>query len=208
MGRARRGDAGPLRRLARARAVVRGDDADRIGQRESDRRRRRARRLFGLRSTANLFATIGLAPLLGRTFEPDDGAWSPSSSARVLVAPLGRRPGGRWPHDHARRRAASVVGVVPRDFRFPYSEKDVSSPLFFRRIPRQRGTTRGTSSRSCAPRSLEAARAEMRAISAALEAEEPATGRGASSPSCRCATSRPASLRRSWRCLAPSRSCC
>ena len=30
-------------------------------------------RLAALRSSANLFTTIGLAPLLGRTFEPDDG---------------------------------------------------------------------------------------------------------------------------------------
>src|SRR5262245_17236495 len=31
-------------------------------------------RLAAVRSTANVFATIGLAPILGRTFGPDDGA--------------------------------------------------------------------------------------------------------------------------------------
>src|SRR5688572_29051001 len=48
-------------------------------------------RLSGLRSTANLFTTIGLAPLLGRTFEPDDG---PAGSVVISDGFWLRRLGG------------------------------------------------------------------------------------------------------------------
>ncbi len=47
-------------------------------------------RLSGLRSTPNLFATIGLAPLLGRTFEPDDGAVEGVVISALVLAAVGR----------------------------------------------------------------------------------------------------------------------
>ena len=78
-------------------------------------------RLSGVRTTSSLFATIGLAPILGRTFVSDDGAGEP-----VVVVSEGfwlRRLGGD-PAAVGRTITLDgsphlVVGVVPRDFRFP-----------------------------------------------------------------------------------------
>ncbi len=61
-------------------------------------------RLAGVRTTSSLFATIGLAPLLGRTFVPDDGTRRARRrrQRRFLVTSPWWRPRGRRPHDHAR----------------------------------------------------------------------------------------------------------
>ena len=61
-------------------------------------------RLAGVRTTSSLFATIGLAPLLGRTFVPDDGTGEPVAvvSEGFWLRRLRWRPRGRRPHDHAR----------------------------------------------------------------------------------------------------------
>ena len=131
-------------------------------------------RLSGLRSTPNLFATIGLAPLLGRTFEPDDG---PVEAVVVSEGFWLRRLGGD-PAVVGRTitldgAAHTVVGVVPRDFRFPYTEQDVYiATVFSPEVLTQRGNySYHTVAKLRSDVSLEAARAEMRAISAALEAE-------------------------------------
>jgi len=139
-------------------------------------------RLSALRSTPNLFATIGLAPLLGRTFESDDG------SVEALVVSEGfwlRRLGGD-PAVIGRTitldgAAHTVVGVVPRDFRFPYTEQDVYiATVFSPQILAQRGNYSYYTVAKLRPGvSREAARTEMRAIRAALEAEGLATGRDA-----------------------------
>jgi putative ABC transport system permease protein len=138
-------------------------------------------RLSGLRSTPNLFATIGLAPLLGRTFEPDDGA------VEAVVVSEGfwlRRLGGD-PAVVGRTitldgAARTVVGVVPRDFRFPYTEQDVYiATVFSSEVLAQRGNySYHTVGKLRSDVSIEAARAEMRAISAALEVEGLFAGRG------------------------------
>ena len=139
-------------------------------------------RLSGLRATPNLFATIGLAPLLGRTFEPDDG------SVEAVVVSEGfwmRRLGGD-PAVIGRTitldgAAHTVVGVVPRDFRFPYREQDVYiATVFSPEVLAQRGNySYYAVAKLRSDVSLEAARAEIRAISAALEAEGLFAGRGA-----------------------------
>src|SRR5688572_9952088 len=85
--------------------------------------------LISVRTTPNLFETIGLMPLLGRTFAPDDGA------SEVVVVSEGfwlRRLGGD-PAAVGRTITLDgsphlVVGVVPRDFRFPSGEIDVFVP--------------------------------------------------------------------------------
>jgi putative ABC transport system permease protein len=139
-------------------------------------------RLSGLRSTPNLFATIGLAPLLGRTFEPDDG---PVEAVVVSEGFWLRRLGGdpavigrTITFDGA---AHTVVGVVPRDFRFPYTEQDVYiATVFSPELLAQRGNYSYYAVAKLRPDvTLEAARAEMRAISTTLEAEGLFAGRGA-----------------------------
>jgi putative ABC transport system permease protein len=133
-------------------------------------------RLSAVRSTPNLFATIGLAPIVGRTFAPDD-----DRSEAVVVSEgfwlrrLGGDPAvvGRAitldgvPHE--------VVGVVPRDFRFPIGEKDVFIATAF---PAEVLANRGNFNWSLVAKlrmgiSLEAAQAELRAIGTAINAETP-----------------------------------
>jgi putative ABC transport system permease protein len=139
-------------------------------------------RLFGLRATPNLFATIGLAPLLGRTFEPDDGvAEAVVVSEGFWLRRLGGDPAAVGRTIILNGAAHTVVGVVPRDFRFPYSEQSVFiATVFSPEFLAQRGNYSYYTVAKLRPDvSLEAALAEMRALSAALEAESPATGRGA-----------------------------
>ena len=89
-------------------------------------------RLTGIRSSESLFETIGLPPLLGRTFAPGDAA------VNAIVVSEGfwlRRLGGD-PAAVGRTITLDgtphvVVGVVPRDFRFPQGESDVFIPTVF-----------------------------------------------------------------------------
>jgi putative ABC transport system permease protein len=139
-------------------------------------------RLFGLRSTANLFATIGMAPLVGRTFQADDG---PAESVVISEGLWLRRFGG----DPAivgstitlDGSARTVIGVVPRDFRFPYREQDFYiAAVFPAEVLAQRGNYSWYVVAKLRPDvSLETARAELGAVAATLEMEAPNTGRGA-----------------------------
>jgi putative ABC transport system permease protein len=97
-------------------------------------------RLAAVRSTPNLFATIGLAPILGRTFAPDDGAEEPVViSERFWLRRLGGDPAviGRTitldgtPH--------VVVGIVPPDARRTYSSPRLSRRSFWPRTARSSG---------------------------------------------------------------------
>jgi putative ABC transport system permease protein len=139
-------------------------------------------RLSGLRSTANLFTTIGLAPLLGRTFEPDDGpVGSVVISEGFWLRRLGGDPAAIGRPITLDGTARTVVGVVPRDFRFPYTEQDVYiATVFPPEFLAQRGNYSYYAVAKLRPDvSLEAARAELRTLSAALAEESPETGRGA-----------------------------
>lgn len=88
-------------------------------------------RLIGARVSADLFPLLGVAPLLGRTFTPEDDVFG---RPRVVVVSetLWQRRLGSDP-DLARRPlvlngvAHTVVGVLPRGFSLP--EADVWVPL-------------------------------------------------------------------------------
>ena len=137
-------------------------------------------RLSGVRTTSSLFATIGLAPLVGRTFVPDDGTGEP-----VVVVSEGfwlRRLGGD-PAAVGRTITLDgsphlVVGVVPRDFRFPIGQIDVFVPTVFAPevLARETNYSWYLVAKLRPGVSLEAARAEMANVSAALAAESPARG--------------------------------
>jgi len=131
-------------------------------------------RLSVVRSTSNLFATIGLAPILGRTFAPDDGAGEAVViSERFWLRRLGGDPGivGRTitldgaPH--------VVVGIVPPDFRFPYGEKDVFIATDFspELLAEQGAFIWSVVAKLRAGVSIEAAQAEMNNVTAALRGE-------------------------------------
>jgi putative ABC transport system permease protein len=139
-------------------------------------------RLAGVKASPNLFTTIGLAPLLGRTFVPDDGG-----GGVVVVSE------GFWLRRLAGDPAAVgrtitldgspqvIVGVVPRDFRFPSGDTDVFVPTVL--TPEE--TARHMSfymyvvAKLRADVSINSARAEMAAIGAALNRDFPGARRGA-----------------------------
>jgi len=137
-------------------------------------------RLSGVRTTSSLFATIGLAPLLGRTFAPDDGVGEP-----VVVVSEGfwlRRLGGD-PAAVGRTITLDgsphlVVGVVPRDFRFPSGEIDVFMPTVFppEVLARETSYSWYLVAKLRDGVALDAARAEMRVVSTALRELSPARG--------------------------------
>jgi predicted permease len=138
-------------------------------------------RLAGVRTTANLFETIGLQPLLGRTFLPGD------ADDKAVVVGQGfwlRRLGG---DASAVGRSITldgspytIVGVVPRDFRFPNGEIDVFVPTVFASDVLARRTSYYwyLIAKLRAGVSTEVAQAEMSTIATALESESPKTGRG------------------------------
>ena len=109
-------------------------------------------RLLSVRTTSNLFDTIGLMPLLGRTFAPDDGA----SEAVVVSEGFWLRRLGGDPAAVGRTITLdgsphTVVGVVPRDFRFRMARSTCSCRRCGSRtcLPLRRRMSGGPS-RSCA----------------------------------------------------------
>ena len=92
-------------------------------------------RLAGVRATTNLFATLGLQPVLGRTFVADDEGPGALPVAVVSTELWQRRfsadPGlvGRTITLDGLQR--TVVGIVPPDFRYPNGEASVWVPAAF-----------------------------------------------------------------------------
>jgi len=131
-------------------------------------------RLDAVRTTPNLFATIGLAPIVGRTFAADD---APVEAVVVSERFWLRRLGGDLaavgrtitldgaPH--------VVVGVVPPDFRFPFGERDIFiATVFAPELLAETGAFMWyVVAKLRAAVSIEAAHAEMNAIAVALGAE-------------------------------------
>jgi len=86
-------------------------------------------RLAGARASPNLFATIGLMPILGRTFTVDDGANEPVVvSEGFWLRRLGGDPAAVGRTITLDGSPHLIIGVVPRDFRFPNGEVDVFVP--------------------------------------------------------------------------------
>src|SRR5262245_41487648 len=131
-------------------------------------------RLAVVRSTTNLFATIGLAPILGRTFAPDDDAGEAVViSERFWLRRLGGDPGVVGRTITLDGSAHVVIGIVPPDFRFPYGEKDVFiATAFAPELLAEQGAFIWTVvAKLRAGVSIEAAQAEMNSVAAGLRAE-------------------------------------
>src|SRR5688572_2170152 len=84
-------------------------------------------RIAGVRTNTSLFATIGLASMIGRTFALGDDTGEPVA---VISEGFWLRRFGGDPAAVGRTITLDgsphlVVGVVPRDFRFPTGEIDV-----------------------------------------------------------------------------------
>jgi putative ABC transport system permease protein len=136
-------------------------------------------RLSAVRTTPDLFATIGLAPVIGRTFEPGDAA----EEAVVVSEGFWLRRLGGDPDVVGRtimldRAPHVVIGVVPSAFRFPYSEKDVFIATDF---PPELLADRGAFIWNVIAKlrpgvSVAAAQAEMISVAAALLEEKNRSG--------------------------------
>jgi putative ABC transport system permease protein len=82
-------------------------------------------RITGIRTTANLFAVLGMQPLVSRTLAPSDEQ-SDATPVVVINERLWRSrfsadPGVVGQTIHLNGLAYTVVGVVPTEFQFPRS---------------------------------------------------------------------------------------
>jgi putative ABC transport system permease protein len=131
-------------------------------------------RLAAVRTTPNLFATIGLAPILGRTFVAEDDAdEAVVISDRFWLRRLGGDPAAVGRTITLDGAPHVVVGVVPADFRFPYGEKDVFiATVFAPELLAETGAfIWNVVAKLRSGVSIEAAQAEMNNVATTLRAE-------------------------------------
>jgi putative ABC transport system permease protein len=97
----------------------------------------RPRQVGGARVTANFFRTLGVKPVLGRTFLPDeDGLDHPASASHSVVISyrLWQRDLGADPNVLGRTLSVdsvsyTIIGVAPSDFRFWWRPHDLWIPV-------------------------------------------------------------------------------
>jgi len=111
-----------LRRQLDGRADVAGFSQETVNLSDLDR----PERFNGAGVTANLWRTLGVAPALGRDFTADDGR--PGAPVVAMIAwDLWQQRYGGDPAIVGRTvrvnsQAATVIGVMPRGFEYPYKE--------------------------------------------------------------------------------------
>jgi putative ABC transport system permease protein len=142
-------------------------------------------RIKGARTTASLFATLGVAPLIGRVFtEAEQLDPQRAASVAVLSYQLWQRRFGGDPAVLNRRirlngRDTEIIGVMPVDFHYPSREFELWAPLYY---PPEDLRDRQDYSYTAVARirpgvTIEQARAQMNAIAASLAREYPQTNR-------------------------------
>lgn len=143
-------------------------------------------RLSGARTTASLFPTLGVAPLLGRTYtEQEQLDPARAGAVAVLSYRLWQRRFNADPAIVGRTIALNgtpheVLGIMPPDFHFPSREFELWAPLY---IPPAALAERRDYSYLCVARlkpdvTLDAARAQMNIVAAGLAREHERTNRG------------------------------
>lgn len=148
--------------------------------------------IAGTRVSAGLFGTLGVAPMIGRTFSPADDR--PGVNVAILSWGLWQRRYGAHPSIVGQaiqldRRTYTVVGVMPAAFVFPrrgaqFNDEpaDVWIPIAFTDRERvERGSLHANSviARLKPGVSMEAARAEIEVLSRRIAANYPANVREA-----------------------------
>ncbi len=142
------------------------------------------RRLRAARITPDLLAVLGVRPALGRAFDP--GSSNEEGDRTVLLSyPLWQGQFAGDPSIAGRTVSLDstphvVVGVMPRDFRFPGREVDLWTPLTFRETDFQDRTDTYLVSvaRLADDVTLEQARTELAAVTAGLERRYPESSTG------------------------------
>src|SRR5919112_1701100 len=136
-------------------------------------------RLEGKRASANLFRLLGVEPVLGRGFLPEDDQ---PGAGRVVVLSHGlwQRRFGADPKVIGRAlelngQSYTVVGVMPPSFQFPSPEDELWVPIAF---TQQEAASRGRHYLNVVARmkpgvSVEQAQAEMSTIAARLQQQYP-----------------------------------
>jgi putative ABC transport system permease protein len=145
----------------------------------------RPAQITGATVTANFFNTLGVKPILGRTFLPDeDGLIDPSNASRVCVIGyklwqenLGADPNVLGRTLQLNQIPYAVVGVMPFDFRFIARSHQVWIPVSLNRTSRE---FRDLTVVGRLNKPLKQASAEMNTLSRSLEQAYPATNRGRS----------------------------
>ena len=138
-------------------------------------------RLRGIQVSTNFFSVLGVSPALGRTFEPADGE-AGRNRVMILSDAFWRARFNGDPTIIGREfivngRPFQVIGVLPRDFRFPAADIQAWGPFVM--APEVAAARRPHYLRPIARLkpgvSIEQARADMAAIAAALEKQYPDT---------------------------------
>jgi putative ABC transport system permease protein len=143
-------------------------------------------RVLGARTTASLFSTLRVTPLMGRTFtEAEQLDPQRASSVAILSYQLWKRRFGGDPailgrHIRLNGQDAEIIGVMPSSFHYPTREYELWAPLYY---PPDQLKDRQDFSYFCVARlrdgvTLEQARTHMDVIGANLASEYPATNRG------------------------------
>ncbi len=150
-------------------------------------------RLSTVRTSANLFSLVGAAPLVGRTFLPEEDN---EGSGRVVILShavwrqrFSSDPGIIGQSLALNNQAYTVVGVMPASFQFPvgfgYLGKVLNDPieLYVPLAPTKKEAAHGNYSFFAIGRlkpgaTIEQARAEMTTIEGRLEQQYPDTNTG------------------------------
>jgi putative ABC transport system permease protein len=140
--------------------------------------------LAGLRTTTNLFSVLGLQPILGRTFSPDDEGGD-ASPVVIVTETLWLRRFGANPDLVGRTIvldgvARTVIGVVPSDFRFPSKDTAIFVPAAFTPQELARGDAHNfyVVARLKPGFTLALAKAEMTSVAKRMEADSPDSNTG------------------------------
>ncbi len=141
-----------------------------------------AQMVFGAMATSNFFSTLGVRPMLGRDFVPDDELPADlGPTAAILSYDFWRNNFSADPNVIGRtirldNKAVTIVGVLPRNFEFaPATSAPIWVPLHNDEYARKARKARWLQviGRLAPGVSIEQARAEMQAITAQLAQEYP-----------------------------------
>jgi putative ABC transport system permease protein len=140
-----------------------------------------AERLQGQSVTSNLFPLLGIEPILGRNFLPEEAAAPGLETSVILTHGLWQRRFGGDPSIIGRGvvindRVRTVVGVMPPGFKFPH-RSELYMPF---RWDEQLRSSRSVAAIGILKSgvSMEQAQSDVAAIAARLEARYPDSNRG------------------------------
>jgi len=160
-------------------AMYRNQDYNFIGLGEA------GERLTGYQISADFFSTLGVTPVVGRTFRPDDDRLG-AAPVVILSGGLWKRRFGSSPNVFGKSVVLNgtsyvVVGVIPAGFKFYGQDRDVYTPIGQYNDPSFRDRGIGMSAHAVGrlkpDATLAQAKADMDSIAENLAAAYPETDR-------------------------------